>query len=109
MAAGTRRRRWPEVRKEELSRFPEVYAAYDAFKRAVKAGKTPSPDRPFILVESPDRLPTFSSEDEEHEYWGTHTLGDAWFESVEPLDPDELPPSGRRPRAQREGSGSRPE
>lgn len=106
MATDMKQRPWPEVRKEELSLFPEVYAAYAAFKRAVKAGKRPSSDRPFIVVESPDRLPAFRSEDEEHEFWGTHTMGDAWFEQVEEFDRDELPPSGRQPRVRRERSKS---
>ena len=80
MAPRVKRRPWPEVREEERNRFPDVFAAYEAFKRAVRAGRRPSPDRPFIVVEHADDLPTFANESEEHEFWGltrsaTHGLG----------------------------------
>lgn len=86
MALGMKQRPWPEVREEERKRFPEVFAAYDRFKQAVRSGDHPSPDRPFILVESPDDLPIFANEAEEHEFWGIHSLGDAWFETTEAED-----------------------
>jgi hypothetical protein len=57
-----------------MARYPHVFAAYEAFKRAVRARESPDPNRPFILVERPEDLPLFASEDEEHEYWGTHEM-----------------------------------
>lgn len=101
MTPKVKRRPWPEVREEERLRFPDVFAAYEAFKQAVRAGQRPSPDRPFIVVEGPNDLPTFASESEEHEFWGTHTVGDAWFDSANAVDHEELPPIRDRSRASR--------
>jgi hypothetical protein len=84
------------LREEERDRFPEVFAAYEHFKRAVRHGMHPSPDRPFITVESADDLPIFADESEEHEYWGTHSVGDAWMDAAE-TDNSEKPLSARRP------------
>ena len=79
---------WPKVKAREMAVYPEVFAAYEAFKQAVKAGRRISPERPRILVDHPDNLPLFASEDEEHEYWGTHEMGEAFFEGAA-IDVDE--------------------
>jgi hypothetical protein len=89
MVPKVKRRRWTDVREEERVRFPEVFSAYEAFKQAVRAGKRPSPDRPFIVVERESELPTFANEAEEHEYWGTHTPGDAWMDAVASISDEE--------------------
>jgi hypothetical protein len=93
---------WPELKARELALHPEVFAAYEAFKRAVKAGQRISPDRPFIPVENPTAIPILASEDEEHEYWGTHEMGDAFFENAA-LDEHErtIIERARQRRAQR--------
>ena len=87
MASKTRQP-WSKVKAREMATYPEVFAAYEAFKRAVKAGDRISPERPLIVIDHPDNLPLFASEDEEHEYWGTHEMGDAFFDGAT-LDDDE--------------------
>ncbi len=96
MGAETQRRPWQEVKQDELQQFPEVYAAYAAFLKAVKAGGHPRTDRPMITVERPEDMPLFENETEEHEFWGVHSLGDAWFDVKEPIPDDELPPVRQR-------------
>lgn len=59
-----------------------VFAAYSAFTAAALRGEHPDPDRPLIRVERPEEVPSFASEDEEHEYWGTHDMGDAFYEDA---------------------------
>ena len=81
-------RTWLELRTRERAEHPDIFAAYDAFKRAVKTGEPIDPARPFILVERPEDLPLFASEDEGHEYWGVHGMGDAFFDGAT-LDDDE--------------------
>lgn len=90
MVPKVKRRRWSDVREEERVRFPEVFSAYEAFKQAVRDGKRPGPDRPFIVVERESDLPTFANEAEEHEYWGTHTPGDAWLDAAATIADEEL-------------------
>ena len=99
MATHTRQP-WSEVKARELTMYPEVFAAYEAFKHAVKAGHRISPERPRIVIDHPDNLPLFASEDEEHEYWGTHEMGDAFFEKAI-LDSDERMLIERARRRQR--------
>jgi hypothetical protein len=82
------RQPWSEVKAREMTMHPEVFAAYEAFKQAVKDGHRISPERPLIVIDHPDNLPLFASEDEEHEYWGTHEMDDAFFEGAT-LDDDE--------------------
>src|SRR5215216_1696377 len=96
MDAEPRRRPWPEVKREEQRRYPGVYAAYEAFLRAVKAGEHPRAERPMITVERPEEMPLFQNEAEEHEFWGVHDLGDAWFDLAEPIPDDEFPPVRQR-------------
>jgi hypothetical protein len=43
-------------------------------------------------------LPDFANEDEEHEFWSTHSLGERLLEQMEPVDDDELPPPRSRTR-----------
>jgi hypothetical protein len=91
-----KRRPWPEIRREEMEQYPEVYAGLAAHFASIRAGGPPHIDRPFITVETPDDMPTFESEDEEREFWDVHDMGDAWYENVEPIPDDELPPVRRR-------------
>ncbi len=53
----------------------------------------------LIPVNSPDEIPAFPTEAEEHQFWSTHELGPGMFEAVE-SDPllDRIP---TRPRARR--------
>lgn len=51
----------------------------------------------LIPVESLDEIPAFTSEDEEAEFWSTHSFGEALLEQMGPLD-DVLPPARRRRR-----------
>jgi hypothetical protein len=97
---------WPELKRRELEQHPEVFAAYEDFKRAVKSGQRVSPERPFILVRRPEELPSFASEDEEHEYWGVHEMGDGFFEQVESDADAELPPPRPRPAPIRDGANA---
>lgn len=99
MRTGQERRPWHQVKAEEMAQYPEVYAAYEAFLQAVRAGEHPHMQRSMITVESPDDMPAFANEDEEHEFWGVHSFGDAWYELKEPIPEDELPPV--RPRSRR--------
>ena len=54
---------------------------------------------PMKVLESLDDLPDFKSEAEEAEFWGTHELGPAILDAMEPLDDILGPPdeSRRRP------------
>ncbi len=47
-------------------------------------------------VKSPDEIPAFESEREEHEFWSTHSLSEEFFERAEPIPEGVLPPP--RPR-----------
>jgi hypothetical protein len=78
---------WNEVKTREMRDHPEVFAAYDEFLAAVRRGERPDSDRPLILVERPEDVPDLASEDEVHEYWGTHDRGDAFYEGAT-LPPD---------------------
>jgi hypothetical protein len=98
MATKSKRRPWAEVREAELLQHPDVYAAYEAMKQAVKAGGMPDPDRPLITVHSLEGLPTFAGESEEHEFWGTYSIADEMWDQVPAVPDDELPPP--RPRRQ---------
>ena len=85
----TRRRpTWSELKVREMAEHSGVFAAYAAFMHNAKAAKPADPSRPFILVERPEDVPTFASEDEEHEYWGTHEMGPGFFDGAQ-LDDDE--------------------
>ena len=42
-------------------------------------------------VQSPEEIPQFSSEAEEAEFWATHSLGEGFFEEVEPVSENILP------------------
>jgi hypothetical protein len=100
------RRSWAEQRREEQARHPDVFEAYEAFKRAVRGGQRVSPERPMIPVERPDAVPSFASESEEHEYWGVHEMGDAFFEGGDADSEAGLPPPPA-PVADRAGDWTR--
>jgi hypothetical protein len=74
---------WPDLKARELAEHLEVFAVYAAFLAAVRRGERPDRDYPSILVEIPEDLPAFASEEEEVEYWGTHEMGDAFYEDAE--------------------------
>jgi hypothetical protein len=56
-----------------------------------------SRDDVLIPVESLDDIPSFANEDEEHEFWSTHSFGEVLLDQMGPLD-DVLPPPRRRRR-----------
>ncbi len=56
-------------------------------------------ERPRVEVNSPEEIPVFASEDAEHEFWKTHSLGPGMFDGAEP-DPD-LPLPRTRPTSLR--------
>src|SRR6266545_1091888 len=45
----------------------------------------------WVEVNSPQEIPSFVSEDDEAEFWATHSLGPGMFEGAEP-DPNLPPP-----------------
>jgi predicted DNA binding CopG/RHH family protein len=47
-------------------------------------------------VERVEDIPTFASEDDEHQYWATHSLGDAILSEMEPVEDEDFP--APRPR-----------
>ena len=89
---------WPQLRQQEMARYPEVYAAYQAFLRAVEAGEPIDPDRPFITVHRVEDIPAFADEEEEHEFWGVHELGPELFDRPEATAGRTLPLPPARPR-----------
>lgn len=50
-------------------------------------------------IQSPDEIPAFRSEDEEAEFWSTHSLGSGMLERMGPLPADVLPPADSRRRS----------
>lgn len=50
----------------------------------------------FETVHRLEDIPDFADEDEEDEFWSTHTLSDELWEAPDPLADQELPPT--RPR-----------
>lgn len=99
MSIQTRGRPWPEVQREEMIQHPEVFAALEAHFASIRAGNRPILNRPFIVIEMPEDMPSFENEHEEWEFWNVHTMGDAWYENVQSFSDDELPPV--RPRGWR--------
>lgn len=49
-------------------------------------------------INSPDEIPEFESEREEHEFWSTHSLSEEFFEKAEPVPEGVLPPPRPRTR-----------
>ncbi len=43
-------------------------------------------------INSPEEIPEFANEEEEHRFWGTHSLSDGFWENAESVSDDELPP-----------------
>ena len=102
MVSKAQQRPWADVKAEEMREHPEVYAAYEAFKVMALVGGRVDPDRPLLIVERPADVPLFASEAEEHEYWGTHEMGDAWFDTGTQIPADQRPPV----RVRREPGGT---
>src|SRR5215208_7556304 len=48
--------------------------------------------RKFKEINSPEEIPEFANEEEEHRFWGTHSLSEEFWENAEPITDDELPP-----------------
>ena len=44
-------------------------------------------------------VPDFASEDEEHQFWSTHELGEDLLKAAQPLERDNLPPPRPRTRS----------
>ncbi len=44
------------------------------------------------VVERPEDIPAFASEEEEAQFWSEHELGDSMLEDMQPLAADALPP-----------------
>ena len=51
----------------------------------------------FLVVERREDIPAFSSEEEEHRFWSTHTLGEALLDELKPvpLEGDGILPPAR--------------
>ncbi len=47
-------------------------------------------------IQSPEEIPAFQTEEEEAEFWATHSLGDGMLDKMGPVPEDTLPPT--RPR-----------
>lgn len=50
------------------------------------------------IVERSEDIPAFTSEDEEHQYWATHSPGDAILDRMSQVEDDFLPPPRPRTR-----------
>lgn len=56
-----------------------------------------TPDgRVLTPVESLDDVPSFANEDEEHEFWSTHSFGERLLDQFGTLDDPALPKPRRR-------------
>lgn len=58
---------------------------------------TRTPRRRMTVIHKLDEIPAFANEDEEHEFWSTHSLGDEIWDAAEPLPEGYLPPVRPRP------------
>ncbi len=58
---------------------------------------------PRIEVDGPEEIPEFASEDEEAEFWRTHTFSEAFWDQMPPVPDELLPPidRSRLPQARR--------
>jgi uncharacterized protein (DUF4415 family) len=54
--------------------------------------------RDLIPVESLDDIPAFANEDEEAEFWSTHSFGEGLLEQMGPIEDGILPPPRARTR-----------
>src|SRR5581483_4531989 len=52
----------------------------------------------LIPVESLDDIPDFANEDEEAEFWATHSFGERLLDQMGPIDDGSLPPPRERTR-----------
>lgn len=64
---------------------------------------TKLPDHQMTEITSPEEIPAFANEDEEHTFWSTHCIGQAYLDRVggwtrEETLPVPLPPKGRHRR-----------
>jgi hypothetical protein len=55
-------------------------------------------DDDLLTVNSLDEIPRFEDEDEEHEFWSTHSLGQPLLDQMGPVDDGSLPPPRARTR-----------
>ncbi len=51
----------------------------------------------LIEIQSEDEIPEFANEDEEAEFWSTHSLGDRYLAEHPPIELDWLPPVREHP------------
>ncbi len=49
----------------------------------------------FTVVHAPEEIPSFKNEDEEDEWWSTHSLGDEFWSRSSEVPEDMLPPIDR--------------
>lgn len=54
--------------------------------------------RRMKIIQSPEEIPTFTSEKAEAEFWATHSLGDHFLDRLGPVPDAELPPVSPRTR-----------
>ena len=79
----------PEEAEEALSDRSRVRAdAYHVPGERRRALTRRAEHINWIPVNSPDEIPNFANEAEEHEFWKTHELGPGMFENPGP--PDEI-------------------
>jgi predicted DNA binding CopG/RHH family protein len=52
---------------------------------------TDRPPKEFQTIHSLDEIPSFTSEQEEHEYWSNHEFGEEILNAAQPLHRDLLP------------------
>lgn len=52
----------------------------------------------FKEINSPEEIPEFETEEEEREFWSTHSLSEEFFEKAEPIPEGVLPPARPRTR-----------
>jgi hypothetical protein len=55
-------------------------------------------DDELIPINSLAEIPRFRTEDEEHEFWSTHSLGEALLDQMGPVEDGSLPPPRPRTR-----------
>jgi len=65
-------------------------------------------DEEFIEVNSPEEIPPFANEDEEAEFWATHSLGPGMFKRMKRFGEDpEIDAMLPSPRAGLVGAGKK--
>ena len=56
-----------------------------------------SPARKITVLHSREEIPLFANEEEEHQFWSTHSLGDEFWDAAEAIPDGFLPPTRPRP------------